>query len=203
MVYTTTVVADTPADGASDVPADAQTFGGSVDASAEDSTVPVDDSGIFYTMGAIDLVPVEDTSADGGSDAPVDATDGVEVIGRPIDPQPNWRTLDGAGDSSDGSSTDGASTDYSGTDVIPVFDKDPGDITTDGSDSLPEVIYTLDPSDPLIYASSAGDLPGRPSDPLPFERTNSIPVVAPEPEIDRTPVHYAASEPFHTGLDLL
>jgi hypothetical protein len=200
---------------------DALVEGKPVEGSSEDGSLPIDDSGIYYTMG----VPVEDVLTDGSSDIPVEVTDGVEVIGRPLDPQPNWRTLDGEA-SSDDTGTDDTGTDDTGiiagedypvaigdgSDIL-ILDKDvsvedTGSVDTDtgtdiGGEDLPDVIYTLDPSDPLIYASSAGDLPGRSSDPLPFERTNTDPVVVPEPEIDRTPVNYAQADTFHTGLDLL
>jgi len=207
---------------------DALVEGKPVEGSSEDGSLPIDDSGIYYMTGVVEDVPVEDVLTDGSSDipvevtdgVPVEVTDGVEVIGRPLDPQPNWRTLDGEASTDDTGTDDTgiiAGEDYpvaigDGSDIL-ILDKDvsvedTGSVDTDtgtdiGGEDLPDVIYTLDPSDPLIYASSAGDLPGRSSDPLPFERTNTDPVVVPEPEIDRTPVNYAQADTFHTGLDLL
>ncbi|OYU36090.1 hypothetical protein [Novosphingobium sp. PASSN1] len=218
-----------PIDESTYVPVDAQSFGGPVDAvPADDGAVisyagtdggadgqagPVDDGGIFTTTfidgSPVDVTPVDVTlvdeiPTDGGSD---------EVIDRPVDPMPNWRTFGGEVGSADGT-TDG-DTDSVPT-LDPILDKDPGVDATgapsdtgtdvgDGTETPDDVIYTLDPNDPLIYANMAsGETPGRPADPLPFERTNSTPaadLTAPDTASDV--VHYAAAEPFHTGLDLL
>jgi hypothetical protein len=164
------------------------------------------------TDGATDGVGVEDTTSDDiGTDTTLVETDG-EVIGRPLDPEPNWRTLTGEGEEDQPVI---ACVDYpiytaDGTDLPLVVDKDAvvddtGLIDVGTTDIVAEdepVIYTLDDSDPLIYATTGGELPGRPSDPLPFWRTNSVPAVT-EVEVDPAPVHYAAADTFHTGLDLL
>jgi hypothetical protein len=117
--------------------------------------------------------PVDGTPIDGGivEVVPVEGN-GNEAIGRPVDPQPEWRTLDGV---------DG--------------------ISGDGSDDTPEdVIFTFDP---VVYATTSvlDETPGRPVDPEPNWRGGNA--TAPEVESDPTPIHYAASECFHSGLDLL
>jgi len=123
-----------------DVPPDAQTFGDPVDAGTGDNVVPVDDGGLIYTT-----VEVKDVPADGSSDTPVDDSgtasttdvdttvvvddtsdqtpvDGSgEVIGRPVDPMPNWRTLTGDAPATDGTSHDGASSDGTSTDDVGVI----------------------------------------------------------------------------------
>ena len=149
---------------------------------------PVDDGSII-TTAVIDDVPTD-----------LGVTDGGEVIGRPVDPEPNWRTLDGPAD--DGSISEGIDITVIACEDYPVYMWEIGD-----SAGPTDVIYTLDPADPLIYASATGavDSPGRSPDPLPYERGATVRATVPEsdPEIDRTPVHYAASDSFHTGLDLL
>jgi len=149
---------------------------------------PVDDGSII-TTAVIDDVPSD-----------IGVTDDGEVIGRPVDPEPNWRTLDGPAD--DGSISEGIDITVIACEDYPVYMCEIGD-----SAGPTDVIYTLDPADPLIYASATGavDSPGRSPDPLPYERGATVRATVPEsdPEIDRTPVHYAASDSFHTGLDLL
>lgn len=229
-----------PADDAgSDVPVDGSTG----DGSTGDGT-PVDD-GDLIKITVIDPFPV-DQPGDGSTDVPGDVVPvdvvpvdggGDEVIGRPVDPQPEWRTLDGSGDGASDGSTDG-STDGDGTPILVICDMLPGDggdgsvtdpvfdvtmvekdgtggdvgiiacedyptATGYGTDTPTDVIYTLDPADPLIYSTTAvlDEAPGRPVDPEPNWRGGTAP--APEVESDPAPVHYAASESFHIGLDLL
>jgi hypothetical protein len=89
-----------------------------------------------------------------------------------------------------------------------------GDPAPDKGLEIPDdVIYTMNPDDLPVYACHGGlgatttaldDTPGRPTDPLPYERNNVAPAIDPAaPETASDVVHYAASEPFHTGLDLL
>jgi hypothetical protein len=174
-----------------------------------------DGAGPTYVIYTLDPLPADDiagegTPVDDGSiittavidDVPSDigVTDDGEVIGRPVDPEPNWRTLDGPAD--DGSISEGIDITVIACEDYPVYMCEIGD-----SAGPTDVIYTLDPADPLIYASAtdAVDSPGRSPDPLPYERGATVSATVPEsdPEIDRTPVHYAASDSFHTGLDLL
>lgn len=229
---------DPVADGSTgeDVPADdSLLFTTTVVDGSGGEDVPADDSLLFTTTFVdapvdevpVDEVPVDEVVADGGSeviavgvsgDVPDDGTVSItdetgEIIDRPVDPMPEWRTLvvEGGGEvvGSEGGSVE----------EVPVLDKeviedtgiidDTGIIEdtgiTEGTDPDGDVIYTLDPSDPLIYANTAsGEVPGRSIDPLPYERTNSAPaadLTAPDTASDV--VHYAAAEPFHTGLDLL
>jgi len=174
-----------------------------------------DGEGPTYVIYTLDPLPADDiagegTPVDDGSiittavidDVPSDigVTDDGEVIGRPVDPEPNWRTLDGPAD--DGSISEGIDITVIACEDYPVYMCEIGD----GAGPT-DVIYTLDPADPLIYASATGavDSPGRSPDPLPYERGATVRATVPEsdPEIDRTPVHYAASDSFHTGLYLL
>ncbi|KPF89567.1 hypothetical protein [Novosphingobium sp. AAP93] len=205
-------------DGSTDTPPDAQTFGGPVDiVPADDVTPPADDAGSdvpvdgstgdgstgdgtpvddgdLIKITVIDPFPV-DQPGDGSTDVPGDVVPvdvvpvdggGDEVIGRPVDPQPEWRTLDGTGG-----------------DVGIIACEDYPTATGYGTDTPTDVIYTLDPADPLIYSTTAvlDEAPGRPVDPEPNWRGGTAP--APEVESDPAPVHYAASESFHIGLDLL
>lgn len=228
-----------------------------VDGEVADESIP-DETFIDDTF--IDGSPVDGTPADGGTEPPADdgadggegdifitvgisgdtPEDGTvyimdengEIIGRPVDPMPNWRSFDGeagggedtGGEGGGEGGSDGAV--YDDTGIVyddtgfdfttTVVDKDlvgeggedaPADegSTDDGSIDPVDVIYTLDPSDPLIYATTAGgEMPGRPVDPQPFERGNAAPAVDPAaPDSSSDVVQYAAAEPFHTGLDLL
>lgn len=222
---------DVPSDKAADVPADGgDSDGGAGDPPADEdlmfTTTVVDDA-------PVDAIPVEDgvvedgVPADGGDDGTVyTMEDSGTLVERPSDPEPNWRTLDGEGGGGEGIGAEGGSGD-TGSDPVfdvgidPVFDVgvDPvvdevldkdavadGETPADDGSEIPDdVIYTLDPNDPLIYANTAsGEAPGRSIDPLPYERTNSAPAVDPAaPDTASDVVHYAAAEPFHTGLDLL
>ncbi len=126
---------------------------------------------------------------------PADMPTDPQLNGDPVDPMPEWRTLDGD----------------AGSDTFPVLymQMDAGNtgdapsVTDPGAQIPGEVIYTLADDSGLVFAETSPDVPGRSPNPLPYERTSSIPAFASEPEIDRTPVHYAVSEPFYTGLDLL
>ena len=171
---------------------------GTGDAGASDGTTPVDDGGMIMTM-FVDGTPV-DANAAGGTSVDPTVTDGTStdgtstdgsggiVIDRPVDPEPNWRTLGGEGVSDAGGSTEGdtgtdGSTDtpLSYEDFVSIYEKG-GPVMND--DGTPPMVYTM-----------AGGA---------FEpRSAATPAVAPVAEVDHTPVHYAASEPFHTGLDLL
>ena len=130
--------------GSTDLPPDAQTFGGPVagvtdgDISifvigtpVEGDPLPVDDSAV--TKDALDPViyTLGDVGTDAGSDTGIDtgtAGGAEESPGRPIDPQPEWRTLtgsdgtDGSTHSDAGSGTDGVITIDDGAllDVVPV-----------------------------------------------------------------------------------
>ncbi len=168
---------------------------GSGDAGASDGTTPVDDGGMIMTM-FVDGTPVGadgtsvDATATDGTPTDGTSTDGSGdiVIDRPVDPEPNWRTLGGEGGSDAGGSTGGdtgtdGSTDtpLSYEDFVSIYEKG-GPVMND--DGTPPGVYTM-----------AGGA---------FEpRSAATPAVAPVAEVDHTPVHYAASEPFHTGLDLL
>jgi hypothetical protein len=143
--------------------------------------------------------------------------------GRPSDPMPNWRTLtsnettdeqttdaQGGSDGTDPATggTDGdVPAEWAYTDFVPVFEKDPGTDGGEYADDTPPDVYTMGEDDPRIFQTFGpiGETPGRGSDPLPFERTNSDPVPAAHlvVEIDRTPVHFAAADSFNSGLDLL
>jgi hypothetical protein len=175
---------------------------------------------VIYTMtGEEGEIATDGGEGDGATDGSIDGTD--EFPGRPVDPMPNWRTLtgdagseDAAGDdapvdeSGTDTGTDVGTGDFSYEDFIAIYEKDP---VPAGDDGTPPVVYTMGADDPLIYANTApsGETPGRNSDPLPYERTldsgGSAPHSVPEsePEIDRTPVSYAAADSFHTGIDLL
>ena len=206
------------------------------------------DDGLIFTTMIIDEAPTDGAPADDGSETPVEGggdgdifityvgeeytseeTSGEEFIGRPVDPMPEWRTFDGDGSSegeeaSESGGGEGFVGEGGGDDGLIVIDKDilvddtgfVVDETGSGSDGSDQgdgagdpapddVIYTMNPDDPLIYTTTAlDDTPGRPTDPLPYERNNAVPATDPAaPETASDVVHYAASEPFHTGLDLL
>ena len=129
---------------------------------------------------------------DGGSDSSSAGPDGHV----PVDPMPDWVALGGE----------------AGSDSFPVayMQMDAGStvdtvsVTDPGADIQSVAIFTLAYDQVLVHPVMLFDhAPGRGFDPLPYERSNSVFSAVPEPEIDRTPVHYAASEPVHTGLNLL
>ncbi len=197
---------------------------GTEDSGTEDSGTEDAGTGETATEG-FPVIGVSDVQDDGdifitylGEEATGEEATGEENPGRPVDPKPEWRTFDGeTTGESEGSSDDGLiiiDKDIVFEDTVTVTEdtgtEDTGTVkeeTTDGAgDPVPDdVIYTMNPDDPLIYATtSMGDTPGRSTDPLPFERNNTAPVADPAaPDTASDVVHYAASEPFHTGLDLL
>ncbi|MEI6642438.1 MAG: hypothetical protein WCL10_10405 [Novosphingobium sp.] len=190
--------------------------GGATDPGTDAGSAGSDDGIITITVFEGDTGQTDGGTTDGGT-TDGGTTDGGTTddgVGRPVDPEPNWRTLTGAdGEDQPVIACDGYPI-YLGdsTDSFPIYDKvptgeetGPGDTVT-GDVAISDegtVIETLDPTDPLIYSTGVVQTLGRPADPLPYERTNSAPTAAPEPEIDRTPVNYAQADTFHTGLDLL
>jgi hypothetical protein len=170
-----------PLDGQSDLPPDAQTFGGP----AESSSDPVAATDVTATPDDTNTVSINqwsgDAPKDGGSaGASTDGGDNQPVTvfeGYPVFVAGGWDTLQMP---DKGTTDSGTVADAPGT-----------------------VVETLNPTDPLIYMTALADSPGRPADPLPFERTNSVSIAAPEPEVDRAAVHYAAADMFHAWLHLL
>jgi len=199
-----------------------------IDTPVEGDPLPVDDSvvtkddidPVIYALGDFGTdadagtgtgTDTTDAGADTGTDPATGSTE--EAPGRPIDPQPEWRTLtsnESPGDQATGAPTEDGSTtgtdgdvppEWAYTDFVPVYDKDPAtdgtDTGTDTTDGTPPDVYTMGAGDPLIYASGAGP------DPLPPIDPKFLLPVTEEAEIDRTPVHYAPADSFNTGLDLL
>jgi hypothetical protein len=182
-----------------------RTVDASTDGGTDDGIIAIDDGNVDTTT-IVDELPFDETMVDG---TPVDGGSD-EGIDRQVDPMPEWRTLDGEGGGGDdglivvdkdilvgetGSSSDGSDEGAGAGDPAP--DK--------GLEIPDDVIYTMNPDDLPVYTTTAlEDTPGRPTDPLPYERNNTAPAIDPAaPETASDVVHYAAAEPFHTGLDLL
>lgn len=189
-------------DVSTDLPPDARDFGGLVDGGVDfpsDGTTDDasgadgsgDDGAVFITVG------ISGDTTEDGTVYTIDDTG--TIIDRPVDPEPNWRTPGTESGSSDGIDTGGIITLDDpvviaiGDDSFAVLDKS-NDATTDDDtdgDRVAPVMYTLGACDPVIMANAA-------------ELTHAARGDEPaEAQGNPTPVHYAASEPFHTGLDLL
>lgn len=144
------------------------------------------------------LVDTKDTAGDPGdqsADGEAVDPDSDVVIIRPLDSEPNWRVLYCKGESGIGSD-----------ESFPVPGKDAVFDDGAGGDGVPQIVYCMfDPPELQVGITAVTDPegPDRSFAPLPFERAFIAQSSALEVEVDRTPLHYAACEPFHTGLDLL